>query len=471
MALFLIYIIKSSICLTLFYLFFALVMRGSTLFRFNRMTLLVGTVICMLLPFFPVTVSEKQWVQVPMQTLNEILLEEDTRETVIPEEETTVPQEQEVADCDKEKLLGKRGICGFVPSVATSAGILYLSGMIITLGMIVFSFLRMWQIIRNAPRKKENGYWLAVVPHSIHSFSFGRYIVLSEEDYRKNSAVLVHEQMHLRYRHTWDSLWFMSIIILYWFNPVVWLMKSEMQQLHEFEADEGVIKHGIDATQYQLLLVRKAVGTRLYSMANGFNHCKLKKRITMMLKERTNGWARLKLLIVVPVAMGAMYVFARPEVKDMPEKTVPVISQESNEPQDLTAMKEFFGREIEKNKISPEEAEKEVVHRFYINQRNEILFDQTRFIKPNEILEVIAETFVNTAYKYKKENNKDVLQSLAVIYDKKSNEMIVFNYLRQIRYAFEKLPELAPEMGLSGSKEKWPMVVFFPEPKSFNGSR
>ena len=64
-------------------------------------------------------------------------------------------------------------------------------------------------------------------------------------------------------------------LLVYWFNPVVWLLKRELQEVHEFEADNGVINTGIDATKYQLLLVKKAVGTRLYSMANGFNHSKL----------------------------------------------------------------------------------------------------------------------------------------------------------------------------------------------------
>ena len=50
-------------------------------------------------------------------------------------------------------------------------------------------------------------------------------------------------------------------------------------------------------------------------MACGFNHSKLKNRITMMLKRRTNNWARLKLLLFVPVAAGTLYAFARPEVK------------------------------------------------------------------------------------------------------------------------------------------------------------
>jgi len=89
-----------------------------------------------------------------------------------------------------------------------------------------------------------------------------------------------------------------------------------LQNIHESEADETVIREGVDAKQYQLLIIKKAVGTRLYSMANSFNHSKLKKRITMMLKEKSSPWARLKYLYVLPLAAIAVTAFARPEVSN-----------------------------------------------------------------------------------------------------------------------------------------------------------
>ena len=65
------------------------------------------------------------------------------------------------------------------------------------------------------------------------------------------------------------------------------------------------------------LLVRKAVVVRHYPVGNGFNHSKLKNRIAMILKERTNRWARLRTLLVVPVMGSALYIFAQPAVKQI----------------------------------------------------------------------------------------------------------------------------------------------------------
>ena len=75
-----------------------------------------------------------------------------------------------------------------------------------------------------------------------------------------------------------------------WFNPAMWLFRKELKAIHEFEADESVLKTEIDAKKYQLLLIQKTVGTRLYSMVNSFDHSSLKKRITMMLKKKSNPW-------------------------------------------------------------------------------------------------------------------------------------------------------------------------------------
>ena len=148
-----------------------------------------------------------------------------------------------------------------------------------------------------------------------------KYIVISKKDLDENGReILIHELAHIQNRHSWDLLVADICIFFQWFNPASWLLKQELQNIHEYEADETVIEKGVDAKQYQLLLIKKAVGTRLYSMANSFNHSKLKKRITMMLKEKSNPWAKLKYLYMLPVAAIAVTAFARPEISETAEE-------------------------------------------------------------------------------------------------------------------------------------------------------
>ena len=132
---------------------------------------------------------------------------------------------------------------------------------------------------------------------AIAPFSWMKYIVISRKDLEENGReILIHEAAHIRHRHSIDLLIANVCVFFQWFNPGAWLLKQELQNIHEYEADETVINEGVNAKDYQLLLIKKAVGTRLYSMANSFNHSKLKKRITMMLKEKSSPWARMKYL-------------------------------------------------------------------------------------------------------------------------------------------------------------------------------
>lgn len=125
---------------------------------------------------------------------------------------------------------------------------------------------------------------------------------------------MAHEQAHIRMRHTWDLLFTELFLWLQWFNPAAWLLRQELQALHEFEADAAVVGMGYDSKEYKLLLIEKAVGSSRYTLANSFNHSSLINRITMMQKRKSNPWARMKYAFVLPVATTAMAAFARPEI-------------------------------------------------------------------------------------------------------------------------------------------------------------
>ena len=126
--------------------------------------------------------------------------------------------------------------------------------------------------------KQERGITLVVHDRAVAPFSWMKYIVISRKDLEENGReILIHETAHIRNRHSIDLLIADVCIFFQWFNPGAWLLKQELQNIHEYEADETVINEGVNAKEYQLLLIKKAVGTRLYSMANSFNHSKLKK--------------------------------------------------------------------------------------------------------------------------------------------------------------------------------------------------
>ena len=464
---FLIYLIKSTVYLGLFYAFFLMAMRSTTFFRFNRAMLLLGTFVCMLLPCYTITVNEVEGLQLPMQILDEMLVLKTTDEPI--ETSAIALPLQETAPTASSPLL---------PIVLLS---IYFLGMLVYLVMVIRSFAEVWKMIASHPKQWKDGCWLIIIPEKIPSFSWSNYIVISEEDYRNYPQVLVHERMHYLCRHSYDILFFTIVHALHWFNPMVWLIRTELKQLHEFEADQGVINQGIDATQYQILLVKKAVGKKLYNIANGFNHTKLQKRITMMIQEKTNGWERLKWLVTVPVVMGAMLVFAQPEVKDTLEEIAPTVDQKE-EPKDWESLRNFF---IEKstpyrkflieqgNDVKGVNDKRLTI--FRVNKRNQILISDCYDKHPkdyfttnntSEIRSFLVQSMRNARNKYKQEVGKDEARGIVFEYDMGANVDSLYNYLKQIRLVYEDLRKEYPND--ENLDKVCPMWVHFEIPRNYS---
>ena len=293
MGAFFVYIVKSAVCLAVFYLFYRLLLSRETFHRFNRIALLGILILSCAIPFVEVTMKEPMEVSQQLLTWEELLLMANLNRTA------TIETAPESAIMWREALL-----------------MVYLLGIVFFFLRNVWSLTRMLRLIKGSTLvRQENGITLITHQKEIAPFSWMKFVVISEKDLKENGEeILTHEYAHIRKRHSIDLLIADICIFFQWFNPASWLLKQELQNIHEFEADESVIAQGIDAKKYQLLLIKKAVGTRLYSMANSFNHSSLKKRITMMLKKKSNPWARLKYLYVLPLAVIAVAAFARPEI-------------------------------------------------------------------------------------------------------------------------------------------------------------
>ncbi len=341
----LLYILKSTICLILFYLGFKALLSNDTFFRFNRWVLLVGIATCMLLPAIKIQTSEPLLIQQPIIHLEKMIAGEETVVTYLSDNN---PEVDMIPVVTPAKMIDWGQIIA----------LLYWAGFIFCLMTTLLSFRKMFVLIRSGRKLQQGRYTLILVPSCVSPFSWGRYIILSEEDYEKYpDEILTHEMMHLKSHHSIDLLFMECILWLHWFNPAIWLLKRELKDIHEYQADKGVLTQGVDATKYQLLLVKKAVGSSLYTLANSFNHSKIKKRITMMLKGKSNNWARLKLLLLVPVGLIVLNAFARPEVNRQLETLVQSKDKETP-PEEQQDMKSFFKTELDSymKKVEPQTA-------------------------------------------------------------------------------------------------------------------
>lgn len=291
MGMFFIYSIKVAICLAAFYLFYKLLLSRDTFHAFNRATLLLLMLLSLVLPFVNISVDEPTVAYDGMVQIEQLLA-------------------MGVVDD------------GPAPSGPTLIQVLfaiYIIGVALFLVGEICSLVRLHRLISGKYSvTTADGIKIVVIDDDVAPFSWFNNIVISRSDYESGrSEILIHEKAHIARRHSLDIMLCNMLLIFQWFNPAAWLLRRELQNIHEYEADEAVIQSGADASEYQLLLIRKAVGERLFSMANNLNHNSLKKRITMMLIKKSNPWNRAKILLTVPVAAIAVVAFATPKAESL----------------------------------------------------------------------------------------------------------------------------------------------------------
>lgn len=301
------YLITSGLLLSVFYAFFMLLMRKTTFFTFNRFALLAGSLLCLALP----------------------LVHWDFSGTAVSNVIPTLTLPQAVVSAEGGTLnAADKGISW----LGVVSGIYFL-GAFVVLIMNILSVIQTSRMIASGEHIQKEGFKVTIVDAPVASFSFLGHIVIGREDFTANPVILTHEMSHVRKHHSVDVLLFSVVTVLHWFNPLVWLARAELKMLHEYEADESVINQGVNAADYQLLLVRKAVGEHRFRLANGFNHTKLSNRITMMMSEKTNGWIRLSYVACVPL-LACMLCFCTSN-KQTPEMTERTEDALDAEPQDI----------------------------------------------------------------------------------------------------------------------------------------
>lgn len=232
---------------------------------------------------------------------------------------------------------------------------IFISGMVIMTVKTIVIWIRLIRVIRSGEKVKKDGCTLVVTDDERFApFSWMHYVVISTRDNDdNNSAIITHELEHISRHHWVDLLVAQIVCVVNWFNPAAWLMREELMLVHEYQADMAVIDSGHNPQQYQMLLIKKAVGARFPSLANSLNHSKLKKRITMMYKEKSCAGHRFKALALVPMLALAFGVAAVPAVRaamsTISSSDVTVSKGSENKPMDKTTIKIFRLKNLNNN--------------------------------------------------------------------------------------------------------------------------
>jgi hypothetical protein len=316
------YLLQSGVCLTLFYAVYWLFLRRETFFTLNRFYLLTAASLSFLLPLF----------KLPSPFLQTVI--------VLP---SSIPD-------------------GSAPAAAVESSsalltplsfllLVYLCGVAF---LLVRFFLRLANIVRTIRTcgcRRQEGLRLILCPNSGEPFSFFHYVFLDRTDLpdQEFNRILSHELVHVRQLHSLDIIFSELTAVIQWFNPFVWPYKRSLRETHEYLADRAVIAQGCSRTGYQLLILEQQVGGKLLEVSSHFRNSQIKRRLNMLSRKESKGLARLKPLLLLPLALVLVLALAEPRTvlqsEPQPEKAT-TVTQASSSTQATSSTQEKSEDEI-----------------------------------------------------------------------------------------------------------------------------
>ncbi len=289
------YILETGICLALFYSGYWIFLKKETYFNLNRIYLVFSVIFSFIIPT----------LNIPSPFITSQKIETTVRMTEI----TAFP--------------------GRPWGMAEILLLIYTAGVIFFLLRFAVHLIKLLIVVKKFGINNYAGTHIVSIDKGFSPFSFLNIIFINDKKMTRNDLrrIIAHEKIHIKQYHSFDILLMELVTIFQWFNPFVWPYKKSLQETHEYLADYGVIAQGFSKTKYQLLMFEQHVGVKLFEFANNFKQSLIKRRLTMMTKNKSRSVARFKFLLVLPLASLLVLAFADPKPA---ESSLPQIDETSN---------------------------------------------------------------------------------------------------------------------------------------------
>jgi len=269
------YFFYVALILVTFYLLYKWTLATTTFFRFNRVVLMAGYALAML----------------ALPVLNLLTANSECDSTAISHAATIETELNSLSDLPEPTW----------PEIVT---VTYLLGVMAAAALNMRSALRIRHLIKNGAHIRYKSYTMVITDRQCSPFSWGRYIVIPSSIPEEDITMIVeHEKSHLRHHH-WLELAVAQIMEIFnWYNPAAYLLKKEVQDVHEFEVDRDVVGKGYDEKAYQMLLLRSSVRASFNNFVNSLTHSRLKTRLQMMMTENSKSSRRLYAFVMLPLTV------------------------------------------------------------------------------------------------------------------------------------------------------------------------
>lgn len=299
------YIVNSTICFSVLYLAYLLLLRNERHFGLNRFVLVSILIISLALPTIVYTHRVEVTVSVPAveSPFSRMGIEENSTEI-----EPGVADAAAASSAQPINMALSRTLPGLPGALLA----LYLLGVgFKVLYLLIHLATMRLRLFRSGRCEMVNGVEVLVSDRWGHSFSIFNTIVLTENDFNSSNRnmIISHELAHVRQRHSFDLLFAQLFVALHWFNPLAYMYQKTLRGVHEYLADGQVMDAGTDPVIYQQFILQCIYDTVSPRLANTFSAKQIKNRFAMMKPSHKRN-SRAKCLLFVPALAGLFFLFS-----------------------------------------------------------------------------------------------------------------------------------------------------------------
>jgi TonB-dependent SusC/RagA subfamily outer membrane receptor len=285
------YFLQVVLCSGMMMGYYWLVLRNKRFHQYNRFYLLAAALLSWIVPLIKITWSQPAVTSEQPQVMQFLSVVADKNSQI----EQTI-HTQPVSEWSRELLL---------------TGIYFSVAAILFFGM-VRAFTKLYRLLRNHSCKNVGDIYLVLTQAKGTPFSFFRYIFWNEEIDIRSAAgkqILQHELTHVQQKHSFDKLLIQLMLIGGWFNPFFWLLRKEMDMIHEFIADKKAVNNGDTAALAQMLLTA-AYPQQQFALTHPFFFSPIKRRLQMLTNNKNPRYSYIRRLVVLPLLAVVIVLFA-----------------------------------------------------------------------------------------------------------------------------------------------------------------
>ena len=332
---FITYLLQSSLCLTVFLLFYLLLLKKETFYLGNRVYLIVTGCFSVFVPLFKILLPATGYTKEITYLMAPVFV--------------TSKNQVNATGTNWFQLLE----------------IIYFVVITILLLKFIIKIIQIFLLIKRNESVELKGQKIVLLEKGSTPFSFLKTIFLTKEQISDTSvdSIIEHEKKHIHQFHSMDMILFEIIKIIHWFNPFAWKFKREIEAQHEFSADSGLLSDGININEYKSVLVAYSFGAGGGTITNNFNSL-LKRRLEMLSKQKSHAFGKVKLFFTLPLMVllimllgivnGSISFASSNQQKDGKEKILITCDQMPTFPGSDNALFTFIGKHI----VYPENAKK-----------------------------------------------------------------------------------------------------------------